>query len=62
MPTGLEDVSKYPHLVAEMLRRGWTEVDVEKVINANLLRVLRRVEQVRDEMATAGVKPQERRL
>jgi len=62
VPTGLEDVSKYPHLVAEMLRRGWTEVDVEKVINTNLLRVLRRVEQVRDEMATAGVKPQERRL
>ena len=54
---GLEDTSKYPHLFAELLRQGWTEDDLEKVAGRNLLRVLRYVEQVRDEMATCGQNP-----
>jgi membrane dipeptidase len=45
-PDGLEDVSKYPNVVAEMLRRGWSDADVEKVIGGNLLRVMRKTEAV----------------
>ncbi|MCJ7440174.1 MAG: dipeptidase, partial [Thermoanaerobaculaceae bacterium] len=43
-PVGLEDVSKYPALVAELLRRGYSADDVKKVAGANILRVMREVE------------------
>lgn len=46
VPEGLEDVSKFPDLVAELLRRGWSEDDVKKVAGLNLLRVLRAAERV----------------
>jgi membrane dipeptidase len=39
-PRGLDDVSKLPALTAELLRRGMSEADVDKVLGANLLRVL----------------------
>lgn len=39
-PRGLEDVSKLPALTSELLRRGMSETDVEKVLGGNLLRVL----------------------
>jgi microsomal dipeptidase-like Zn-dependent dipeptidase len=42
----LDDVSKYPNLFAELLRRGWSETDIEKLAGRNMLRVMRRVEQV----------------
>jgi membrane dipeptidase len=45
VPAGLEDVSKYPALTAELLRRGWPEADVRKVLGQNTLRVMRRVEE-----------------
>ena len=47
MPVGLEDVSTYPDLFAELIRRGWSEVDLEKLAANNLLRVFREVEKVR---------------
>src|SRR5437667_11386238 len=43
-PRGLEDVSKFPDLIAELLRRGWSEQDVKKVAGLNALRVLRAAE------------------
>jgi membrane dipeptidase len=46
VPVGLEDVSKYPALVAELLRRGWPEADVNKALGLNALRVMRRAEDV----------------
>src|SRR6266566_3476989 len=46
VPVGLEDVSRFPDLVAELLRRGWSEQDVKKVAGLNALRVLRAAEQV----------------
>ncbi len=46
VPAGLEDVSKYPALTAELLRRGWSEDDVKKALGLNVLRVLRRAEEV----------------
>ena len=45
-PVGLEDVSKFPDLVAELLRRGWSDADVRKAVGENVLRVMRRVEEV----------------
>jgi Membrane dipeptidase (Peptidase family M19) len=39
-PRGLEDISKLPAVTAELLRRGMSEADVDKVLGANLLRVL----------------------
>jgi membrane dipeptidase len=44
VPVGLEDVSKFPDLIAELLRRGWSELDVKKVAGLNALRVLRAAE------------------
>ena len=45
-PVGLEDVSKYPALLAELLRRGWSDDDVAKVAGGNILRVMREAELV----------------
>ncbi len=41
---GLEDVSRYPALLAELLRRGWTESDCAALAGGNLLRALRDAE------------------
>ena len=41
---GLEDVSTYPALIAELLRRGYTDDDVKKILGLNILRVMRDVE------------------
>ena len=43
---GLEDVSCYPALLAELLRRGYTKEEVKKVAGLNLLRVMREAEKV----------------
>ncbi|XP_034938115.1 dipeptidase 1 isoform X5 [Chelonus insularis] len=58
-PTGLEDVSKYPELFAELLTNGWSEQDVQKLAGLNLIRVFEIVEQVRDRMAAEGIEPLE---
>jgi membrane dipeptidase len=46
VPQGLEDVSTYPVLTAELLRRGYKEDDVKKILGLNILRVMRQVEKV----------------
>ena len=45
-PVGLEDVSKYPALFAELARRGWSDGDLRKLAGENVLRVLETAEQV----------------
>ncbi|XP_012944430.1 dipeptidase 1 [Aplysia californica] len=50
LPVGLEDVSTYPDLFAELLRRGWTPGDLEKLAGRNLIRVFKEVERVRDSL------------
>jgi membrane dipeptidase len=50
VPTGLENVSKFPDLVAELLRRGWRVEDVKKVVGLNALRVLREAQRVSQQM------------
>ncbi|XP_060145008.1 dipeptidase 3 isoform X2 [Globicephala melas] len=56
-PQGLEDVSTYPVLIEELLRRGWREEELQGVLRGNLLRVFRHVEQVREE--NSGQNPAE---
>jgi membrane dipeptidase len=43
---GLEDVSTYPLLVSELLRRGYTDEEIKKIAARNILRVLRGAEAV----------------
>ena len=43
---GLEDVSRYPYLVAELLRRGWSEENIARLTRDNMLRVFGQVEKV----------------
>jgi membrane dipeptidase len=45
-PLGLEGVQTYPALLAELLRRGWTDDDIKKLAGENVLRVMREVEKV----------------
>jgi membrane dipeptidase len=45
-PVGLEDVSKFPALFAELARRGWSDADMRKLAGENVLRALRTAEQV----------------
>jgi membrane dipeptidase len=42
---GLEDVSKFPALFAELARRGWTDEELAKLASGNVLRVLKQAEQ-----------------
>lgn len=46
LPVGLEDVSTYPALLAEMMRRGWSDAEVAGLAGGNVLRVMERAEQV----------------
>ncbi|MFI6288874.1 dipeptidase [Streptomyces sp. NPDC051018] len=54
-PAGLDDVAGYPHLIAELLRRGWSEPDLAKLTWRNAVRALRDAESVaRHEQARRG--------
>lgn len=46
LPEGLTDASGYPNLIAELLNRGYSEDDIEKILGGNALRVWEEVEQV----------------
>ncbi len=43
LPTGLKDVSGYPNLLAELLSRGYSEEDIEKICSGNVFRVWNQV-------------------
>ncbi len=45
-PIGLEGVETYPVLIAELLRRGWSEADCAKLAGGNILRALEQAEKV----------------
>ncbi|QIP86176.1 membrane dipeptidase [Streptomyces sp. Tu 2975] len=54
-PAGLDDVAGYPNLVAELLRRGWSDADLAKLTWQNAVRVLRAAEDVAADLrATRG--------
>ena len=47
MPLGMDDVSRLPRLTDALLKRGYSEANVEKILGGNFLRVMERVEAVR---------------
>jgi len=49
-PTGLTGVQDYPNLFAELIRRGWSDQNLAKLAGGNILRVLRRAEEVSKSM------------
>jgi membrane dipeptidase len=52
-PTGLEDVSTYPNLIEELLKRGHSEEDIRKILGENLLRVWSEVENTAVELQSS---------
>jgi membrane dipeptidase len=50
MAIGLEDVTRYPYLICELLRRGYSDEDVLKIAGRNHLRAMRRMETVAAEL------------
>ncbi|KAK1927955.1 membrane dipeptidase-domain-containing protein [Papiliotrema laurentii] len=56
-PRGLEDVSKYPNLFAELIKRGWTQDDLSLLAGGNVLRILRGAEEVSEKMKKEGKLP-----
>ena len=66
-PVGLQDVSAFPNLFAELLRRGYSEGDLKKIAALNLLRAMKQMEAVSAQLrkterpSLADVKPAEAR-
>ena len=44
LPKGLEDVSKYPAITELLLRKGYSEADIHKIMSGNMMRVLKACE------------------
>lgn len=61
-PEGLDDVSKFPDLVAELLKSGVSDEDAAKVVGGNILRVWKDVDAVALEMQKSGAKPVEDKI
>lgn len=53
LPVGLKDVSHYPNLIHELLKRGYSDDDIRKICSDNLFRVWKDVERVTTEMKDA---------
>jgi membrane dipeptidase len=62
VPKGLEDVSKFPDLVAKLLVSGVKDDDARKIVGSNVLRVWKDVDAVAEKMQKEGVKPIEDKL
>ena len=54
LPQGLGDVSTYPALLAELMRRGWSDADIAKLAGGNVLRVMEAAERVKAQLARRG--------
>ena len=52
LPEGLGDVSSYPALLAELMRRGWSDRDIAKLAGENVLRAMTQAERVSASMAS----------
>jgi membrane dipeptidase len=49
-PAGMEDISKLPNITIELMKRGYSDADIKKVLGENFLRVMAEVERVAAEM------------
>lgn len=61
-PEGLDDVSKFPDLVAELLRQGISDKDAGKIVGGNIMRVWKEVDRVAEALQEKGEKPLEDKL
>jgi membrane dipeptidase len=52
LPVGLEDVSRFPYLIAELLRRGYAEDDVRAIAGGNVLQIMRGAEETARRLQT----------
>lgn len=50
LPEGMEDISKLPNITYELMKRGYSDADIKKVLGENLLRVMSEVERVASEL------------
>jgi membrane dipeptidase len=50
LPEGLDDCSKLPLITYELLKRGYSERDIKKILGENFLRVFARAEEVARQM------------
>ncbi|MCG3143975.1 MAG: hypothetical protein HONDAALG_01357 [Gammaproteobacteria bacterium] len=57
LPEGMEDISKLPAITYELLKRGWSDADVKKVLGENFLRTMAEVERVAKKLQASGAKP-----
>jgi membrane dipeptidase len=58
MPVGMEDASKLPKITDALLKKGYSEADIEKILGGNILRVMEQVEGVaRNGGKAAGTRP-----
>lgn len=55
LPEGLGDVSTYPALLSELMRRGWSDTDIARLAGGNVLRVMEGAERVATAMRSARV-------
>ncbi|MBL7152210.1 MAG: dipeptidase [Phycisphaerae bacterium] len=54
LPTGLKDVSCYPNLIYELLNKGYTQADIEKICSGNFLRVWSNVQKIGVDLRSAS--------
>ena len=57
LPEGMEDVSKLPAITLELLRRGFSETDVKKILGENFLRTMAEVERAAKKLQDSGARP-----
>ena len=50
LPAGIDDVSSFPVVFAELIKRGWTDADLKKLAGGNVLRVMRQAETVSERL------------
>ena len=56
MPYGMEDAAKLPIITEALLKKGYSESDVKKILGENTLRVMAEVERVSNELTLAALK------
>jgi len=57
LPEGMEEISKLPSITYELLKRGYSDADVKKVLGENFLRTMAEVERVAKKIQDSGAKP-----
>jgi membrane dipeptidase len=60
MPEGMEDVSNLPKMTEELLRRGYSEPDIKKILGGNMLRVMEEVAATSLRLTQSGAGDQEK--